>query len=133
MKTELIIIENDADLAEANALVASLIESGDVLRLQAQAKLVEDYERRRWPREMPSIAQLLTYLMDQHDMSRTDLAKILGGANRVSEVLTGKSNLSMSMVRRLRDRFGVPADLLISPVSHPSPRRTRTTAVAAIL
>lgn len=132
MKTELIIIENDADLAEANALVASLIESGDVLRLQAQAKLVEDYERRRWPREVPSIAQLLTYLMDQHDMSRADLAKILGGANRVSEVLTGKSNLSMSMVRRLRDRFGVPADLLISPVSHPSPRQ-RATAVAAIL
>ncbi len=75
--------------------------------------MVEDYERRRWPRQAPSIPQLLTYLMDQHDLTRADLAPLLGGAGRVSEVLNGKIGLSMTMVRRLRERFGVSADLLI--------------------
>jgi HTH-type transcriptional regulator/antitoxin HigA len=116
MKTELIVIENDADLAEATALVNALMAATDdssLARLRAQARLVEDYERRRWPRKAPSVPQLLAYLMDQHDMTRADLAPLLGGAGRVSEVLNGKIRLSMTMVKRLRERFGVSADLLI--------------------
>jgi HTH-type transcriptional regulator/antitoxin HigA len=46
-------------------------------------------------------------------MTRADLVPLLGGAGRVSEVLNGKVSLSMSMVRRLRERFGISADLLI--------------------
>jgi antitoxin component HigA of HigAB toxin-antitoxin module len=34
-------------------------------------------------------------------------------SGRVSEVLNGKTGLSMTMVRRLRERFGISADLLI--------------------
>jgi HTH-type transcriptional regulator/antitoxin HigA len=116
MRAELIVIENDADLAEANALVAALMTSAaaeDMARLRAQAKLVEDYERRRWPRKAPSVPDLLVYLMDQHDMTRADLVPLLGGVGRVSEVLNGKVGLSMTMVRRLRERFGISADLLI--------------------
>jgi HTH-type transcriptional regulator / antitoxin HigA len=117
MKAELIIIETDADLAEATALVEALradaTDAASTARLRAQARLVEDYERQRWPRKAPSMPQLLTYLMDQHDLTRADLAPLLGGAGRVSEVLNGKINLSMSMVRRLRERFGISADLLI--------------------
>lgn len=117
MKAELIVIENDADLAEATALVEYLMsqatDAASIARLRAQARLVEDYERQRWPRKAPSVPQLLAYLMDQHGMTRADLAPLLGGAGRVSEVFNGKISLSMSMVRRLRERFGISADLLI--------------------
>ena len=123
MKAELILIENDDDLAEATALVEALMaqpaEEAAVARLRAQARLVEDYERSRWPRKAPSVPQLLVYLMDQHGLTRADLAPLLGGAGRVSEVLNGKINLSMTMVRRLRDRFGISADLLIPAGSGP--------------
>ncbi len=118
MKAELIIVENDADLAEATALVAELIgKPGNGARLRAQAKLVEDYETRKWPRRAVPVPELLTYLMDQHALSRADLIPLLGIASRVSEVLSGKGHLSMSMVRRLRQRFGISADLLI-PAEH---------------
>lgn len=117
MKAELIVIENDADLAEATALVEVLMsqatDAASIARLRAQARLVEDYERQRWPRKAPTVPQLLAYLMDQHSMTRADLAPLLGGAGRVSEVFNGKISLSMSMVRRLRERFGISADLLI--------------------
>ncbi|TLY59274.1 MAG: XRE family transcriptional regulator, partial [Gammaproteobacteria bacterium] len=84
-------------------------------RMSAQARLVEAYERTRWPRRAPTLPDLLTYLMDQHRLSRADLVPLLGTASRVSEVLNGKRELSMSMVRKLRERFQISADLLISP------------------
>lgn len=114
MKTELIIVENDADLAEATALVTALMSTpGNGARLRAQAKLVEDYETRKWPRRVPNVPDLLAYLMDQHELTRADLIPLLGTASRVSEIMSGKGQLSMNMVRRLRTRFGIPADLLI--------------------
>jgi HTH-type transcriptional regulator/antitoxin HigA len=118
MKATLIIIENDNDHAQAKALIDELMGSqdpADRARMMAQARLIEAYERSRWPRRRPTLPDLLTYLMDQHGLSRADLVPLLGTASRVSEVLNGKRELSMSMVRKLRERFQISADLLISP------------------
>jgi HTH-type transcriptional regulator/antitoxin HigA len=117
MKTTLIAIENDADHVEAKALVGKLMGSrkpNDRVRLVAQARLIEAYERSRWPRTVPTLPDLLRFLMDQHGLSRSDLVPFLGTASRVSEVMNGKRQLSMSMVRRLCNRFNISADLLIS-------------------
>ena len=70
---------------------------------------------------------MIRHLMDQHGLTRADMAPILGTPSRVSEVLSGKKGLSMAMVQRLRARFRVPADLLLPPpkkasVSRPSKR-----------
>jgi HTH-type transcriptional regulator / antitoxin HigA len=118
MKATLFIIENDGDHAQAKALVEKLMGSrdpADQARMTAQARLIEAYECVRWPRRAPSLPELLTYLMDQHGLSRADLVPLLGTLSRVSEVMTGKRELSMSMVRKLRERFHISADLLISP------------------
>ena len=85
----------------------------DRARMVAQARLVEAYERSEWPRTAPSLPVLLAYIMDQHSLSRADLVPLLGTASRVSEVLSGKRDLSMTMVRRLRERFHISADLLV--------------------
>ncbi len=117
MKTTLIVIQNEADHADAKKLIERLMgssDSQDRARMVAQARLVEAYERAQWPRTAPALPVLLTYLMDQHGLSRADLVPLLGTASRVSEVLTGKRDLSMTMVRRLRERFNVSADLLVS-------------------
>ena len=119
MKTTLFVVENDADHAQAKALIEKLMgstEPTDRARMTAQARLIEAYEQSRWPGRAPYLPDLLIYLMDQHDLSRADLAPLLGTPSRVSEVMTGKRELSMSMVRKLRDRFQISADLLISPL-----------------
>ncbi len=116
MKTTLIAIESEADHLQAKALAGKLIgsrKSDDRVRLVAQARLIEAYERSRWPRSVPTVPDLLNYLMDQHGLSRSDLVPMLGTASRVSEVMNGKRELSMNMVRRLRERFNISADLLI--------------------
>ena len=118
MKATLIVIENEKDHAQAKALIEELMGSDDAAdraRMAAQARLIEAYERARWPRRTPALPDLLTYLMDQHGLSRGDLVPLLGTPSRVSEVLNGKRDLSMSMVRKLRERFHISADLLIAP------------------
>ncbi|MBI3678771.1 MAG: XRE family transcriptional regulator [Proteobacteria bacterium] len=130
MKTTLIVIQNDADHAEAKALVAKLMASNapeDGAHLAAQARLMEDYERARWPRRVVGAADILAYLMEQHGLSRSDLVPQLGTASRVSEVLSGKRDLSMTMVQRLRQKFHISADALI-PEGPPGRARKRIAA-----
>jgi HTH-type transcriptional regulator/antitoxin HigA len=126
MDATLIVIDSDTELARARALVDRLWDSedrADIARLQAQARLIAAYEDSKWPRHSPSTAELILHLMDQHGLTRTQMVPILGTPSRVSEVLSGKKELSMAMVQRLRSRFRVPADALIPP-----PKRARRPA-----
>ncbi len=119
MDANLIIVDSDAELARALKFLDALMGAEtptDIARLQAQARLIEGYEQRRWPTKRPRTSGIIRYLMDQHGLSRIDMIPILGSASRVSEVLSGKKELSMTMVQRLRARFGVPADVLLPPV-----------------
>src|SRR4051812_13778280 len=116
MRTKLIIVDSDAELARAHALDEKLMESdrpADTARLESQARLIAAYAETKWPSRAPSTADVVRYLMDQHGLSRSAMIPILGTASRVSEVLSGKKGLSMTMVQRMRARFGVPADVLL--------------------
>ena len=118
MDAMLILIDGDGELARARELVDRLWRSddpGDIARLQAQARLIDAYEESRWPRHPPGVAELIRHLMDQHGLTAADMVPLLGTPDRVSEVLRGKRRLSMAMVQRLRERFHVPADLLLAP------------------
>ena len=129
MDATLIVIDSDAELARARALVDRLWNSedpADVARLQAQARLIATYEESKWPRRRPSTAELIRHLIDQYELTRADLVPILETPSRVSEVLRGKKELSMAMVQRLRERFRVPADLLIA-----APKQARRTTKRA--
>src|SRR4051794_41940311 len=81
MDATLIVIDDDAELARARALVDRLWDSedpADIARLQAQARLIAAYEESKWPRRPPSTADLIRHLMDQHGLDRADLVPLLG-------------------------------------------------------
>ena len=125
METTLIVIDSEAELARARALVERLMASenaADLARLAAQARLIAAYEEERYPRPTPSPAEIVRYVMDQHGLSHADVAPLVGGKERLDEILHGRRQLSLAMVQRLRTRFHIPADLLLAPA--PSPRRS---------
>jgi HTH-type transcriptional regulator/antitoxin HigA len=133
MDATLILIDSDAELTRARALVDRLWNSNepaDIARLEAQARLIAGYEERKWRRRLPGTADLIRHLMDQHGLTRAEMVPILGTPSRVSEVLRGKKGLSMAMVQRLRARFRVPADLLLPPPKK-APNRRGARRVAA--
>ena len=74
MDATLIVIDSDAELARARALVEQLWDShapADVLRVEAQSRLIAAYEERRWPRPRPGAADLARHLMDAQSGSLT--------------------------------------------------------------
>ena len=133
MEATLIVIDSDAELARARALVDRLMTSdkpADVVRLAAQARLIAAYEEEKWPPRLPSPAEVIRYLMDQHGLKRADLVPLLGSAERADDILRGRRQLTLAMVQRLRTRFHVPADLLLPPAPTPVARRVTKNAAA---
>jgi HTH-type transcriptional regulator / antitoxin HigA len=118
MRTEIIVVQNDQDHEEAMLLITTLGASedpADMSRLRAQALVVAEYGARHWPSEPVTPADILAYVMDQHDLSPADMRPILGDGAiaRVSEILAGKKGFSLKQIRRMHEVYGVPADLLI--------------------
>jgi HTH-type transcriptional regulator / antitoxin HigA len=76
MDANLILIDDDAELARARGMVETLWESeaaADVTRLRARALLIAAYEESRWPPRPPSPAELIRHLMDHHGLSRANM------------------------------------------------------------
>ena len=94
METTLIVIDSDAELARARALVDRLMASdkpADLARLAAQARLIAAYEEQKWPAPRPlSGAEVIRYLMDQHGLKRADLVLLLATTERVDDILRGR-------------------------------------------
>lgn len=59
--------------------------------------------------------------MEQSGLGPQDLIPFIGGRNRVYEVLAGKRQLTLKMIRRLHDGLGIPAELLIGAASGERP------------
>jgi len=102
-------------LTEVEALAAedpdSESEAG--ARLELLAKLVEDYERTRFPFAKPDPVDAILFRMEEQGLRQKDIAELLGGKNRASEILSRKRPLTLPMIRSLYERLNIPAGLLI--------------------
>jgi HTH-type transcriptional regulator/antitoxin HigA len=83
-------------------------------RLDVMITLVEAYEQKHHRIEPPDPIEAIKFRMEQLDLKASDLADILGGRNRVSEVLNKKRKLTVEMMRSLRKRLAIPAESLLA-------------------
>ena len=104
-----------AYLAEVDRLAADDPAPGtpDGDRLELLAKLVEDYEKARFQFRRPDPIEAIRFRMEEQGLRQKDLASLLGGRNRVSEVLAGKRPLTVAAIRALSEALHIPADLLV--------------------
>ena len=116
------ILRGDADYTKAveamNALAIrpeGSLDADEQEQLDLLALIVEQYDREHAALDTSSMTPLraLQYLMEANDLRPVDLAETLGGQNRVSEVLSGKRELSKAQIRALAKRFCVDAGLFI--------------------
>src|SRR3954469_6573168 len=82
-------------------------------RLELLAKLIEDYERERFHFRKPDPIEAILFRMDEQGLRQADIAEIVGGKNRASEILSRKRPLTLPMVRALHEKLGIPSELLI--------------------
>ena len=81
--------------------------------LEILVALVEAYEAEHHPIPPPTPVQAIQFMMEQKGVTRTELAKMLGSKSRVSEILSGKRNLTVRMMKILHRDLGVPAESLL--------------------
>jgi len=105
--------EYQAALRNIDALMDAKPHTVEGDALELLSIIVADYERRKYPIEAPNPIAAIRFRMEQQGFSLADLAPLLGGRNRVSEVLNGKRRLTVEMIRRLHTELGIPAQVLI--------------------
>jgi len=91
-------------------------DSDEGARFEALITLIEAYERKHYPIDPPDPIEAIKFRMDQGGLTVKDLVPMIGKSNRVYEVLSGKRNLTLPMIRRLHRDLGIPAESLIGPV-----------------
>lgn len=119
MAAELKPIRNDADHEAAMEEVARLwgAKSGtpDGDRLDVLATLIDAYEAKHHALDAPDPVEAIKFRMEQQGLTRRDLEGVIGTRTRIAEVLNRRRGLSIEMIRRLHDRLGIPAEVLIRP------------------
>lgn len=83
--------------------------------LDVLATLVDVYEQEHFPFDAPDAVSAIKFRMEQQGLTRKDLEGIVGSRARIAEVLSGKRNLSIAMIRRLNEALKIPVEVLIAP------------------
>jgi HTH-type transcriptional regulator/antitoxin HigA len=102
-----------------NLIDADMIEEPDLKQkalnlLDAVTTLAIAYEKKHFPIPTPSPLEAIKQRMVMLNLSQKDVAKYFGGENRVSEVLNGKRNLNLKMIKKLHQNLRIPAHILLS-------------------
>ncbi len=110
-------IKTDTDyraaLKEIKALMSAELDSPEGEKLDVLVTLVEAYERKHYPLDLPDPVEAIKFEMEQKGLSVKDLEPMIGKSNRVYEVLNHKRSLTLKMIRRLHEQLGIPAESLI--------------------
>ena len=89
------------------------VDDPNRVELEVLTDLVEFYEERHYPMALPDPVSAIKFRMDQANLNPRDLVPFIGSRAKVSEVLSGKRAITMSMARALHQHLGVPADVLL--------------------
>jgi HTH-type transcriptional regulator/antitoxin HigA len=89
--------------------------SPDGNRFDLLSDLIEAYEDKHYPIEVPDPVSAIEAHMEMAGFDRRALVEILGSASRASEILNRKRALTMDMVYALHRGWQIPAELLITP------------------
>ena len=112
IKTE---ADYEATLAEIEGLMGAQADSPEGDRLEVLSLLVEAFEARRYPIDLPDGVSALKFEMDRRGLAVKDLEPYLGRTNRVYEVLNRRRKLSLRMIWNLHQGLGIPLEILLKP------------------
>ena len=112
-------IRNEVDYAAALARVSPLVDldpapdTPEFDELDVLATLIEAYEAKHHPIGAPEPIAAIKFYMEACGLTPKDLQPMIGNLNRVYEVLNGKRNLTLRMIRALHGELGLPLSSLV--------------------
>jgi HTH-type transcriptional regulator/antitoxin HigA len=112
-------IRNDVEYKSVLAEISKLIDNEPVPgtkkgdRFEVLLMLVEVYEAKHYPISLPDPIEAIKFRMEQAGLKPKDLQPMIGGLNRVYEILNRKRPLTLKMIWNLHTMLGIPAESLI--------------------
>ncbi|EGB97115.1 MULTISPECIES: type II toxin-antitoxin system HigA family antitoxin [Pseudomonas] len=111
-------IRNEDDLRAAFQRLEAIFQSEagtpEADEMEVLVTLIEVYENRHYPIHPANPIEAIKFCMDQQGLTPRDLEPYIGPSGRVSEVLSGKRGLSLSMIKRLHDGLRIPYESLLA-------------------
>ncbi|MDZ7361500.1 MAG: transcriptional regulator [candidate division KSB1 bacterium] len=128
------IIRSESGYKAALAAIEKLIDldpdvgTPEADRLELLTLLVQDYESKTIKKALPDPIEAIKFRMEQQNLTPRDLEPFIGSRSKVSEVLSRKRPLMLSMIRALHSGLGIPAKVLLQ--KHKLSDRRRATGAA---
>jgi len=88
--------------------------SNEYDELELLSILVENYEEKVFPINLPDPIEAIKFRLEQLDLDVSALVSIIGSKSRTSEILNRKRKLSLTMIRALNNKLNIPAASLIA-------------------
>lgn len=86
-------------------------KNGDELELLSL--LIDNYEKEKFPIDLPDPIEAIKFRMEQLGYNQKDLSDVIGFKSRVSEILNKKRKLTLDMIRKLHEALGIPTEVLV--------------------
>lgn len=103
----------EAALKTIERLMSAKRNSPEGENLDVLVTLVQAYEAKHFPLELPDPVEAIKFAMEQRNLTVKDLVPYIGQPNRVYEILNHKRPLTMAMAWKLHQGLGIPAESLI--------------------
>ena len=100
-------------LKEIETLMHARRNTSEGDRLDVLVTLVEAWEHKHYPLDLPDPIEAIKYHMEQNELAPRDLIPFIGSRNRVHEVLNRKRPLTLKMIQRLHAGLKIPAESLL--------------------
>jgi HTH-type transcriptional regulator/antitoxin HigA len=114
-------IRTDADLDWALSEIEQYFDTPpapgteEADRFDILTDLIEAYENREYPIEALDPIETLKVYMDIKKKRPSDLAELVGGKPRASEILKRERPLTLRMIQKINSSWKIPASSLIAP------------------
>ena len=102
-----------AALKAVESLMGARANTPEGDRLDVLVTLIEAWERKHFPMELPDAVEAIKFRMEQQGLTVKDLEPLIGRSNRVYEVLNRKRGLTLAMIQKLHQGLGIPAESLL--------------------
>ena len=111
------VIKTEKDYQKAIKRLELIFEakkgSKDGDELELLSLLIDNYEKDKYPIELPDPIEAIKFRMEQLGYKQKDLAEVMGLKSRVSEILNKKRKLTLEMIRTLNQVLGIPTEILV--------------------
>lgn len=110
-------IRDDSDLTNAFIRLEHIFQAqegtAEADEMEVLVALIEAYENKHYPIKHADPVEAIRFQMEQLNLEQKDLEPYLGVPSKISEVLSGKRQLSLTMIRKLHNGLRIPYESLI--------------------